>query len=54
MSVTTKKGDEGQTDLLFGERIDKDDLRIEIIRLFGRMQLTYRDGQKPVKREKGK
>jgi cob(I)alamin adenosyltransferase len=30
MSVTTKRGDNGQTDLLFGERIDKDDLRIEI------------------------
>ncbi len=30
MSVTTKRGDEGQTDLLFEERIDKDDLRIEI------------------------
>ncbi len=30
MSVTTKRGDKGQTDLLFGERIDKDDLRIEI------------------------
>ncbi|HBG27948.1 MAG: ATP:cob(I)alamin adenosyltransferase [Planctomycetes bacterium GWF2_41_51] len=30
MSVTTKKGDAGQTDLLFGERIDKDDIRIEI------------------------
>jgi len=30
MSVTTKRGDAGQTDLLFGERIDKDDLRVEL------------------------
>lgn len=30
MSVTTKRGDAGQTDLLFKERVDKDDLRIEL------------------------
>ena len=30
MSITTKKGDGGRTSLLSGERVKKDDLRIEI------------------------
>ncbi|MDD4954538.1 MAG: cob(I)yrinic acid a,c-diamide adenosyltransferase [Candidatus Omnitrophica bacterium] len=29
MSITTKKGDKGKTSLLFGEKVFKDDLRVE-------------------------
>lgn len=31
MSVTTKGGDKGQTSLFSGERVDKDDIRIETL-----------------------
>ena len=31
MPITTKKGDQGQTEILFNQRLDKDDLRVEII-----------------------
>jgi len=30
MSVTTKRGDEGKSELLFGRRVDKTDLRLEV------------------------
>ena len=31
MSITTKRGDDGGTDLMFGKRIEKMDARIEAI-----------------------
>ena len=31
MSITTKRGDEGETDLLYGKRISKTDLRVETL-----------------------
>ena len=31
MSISTKKGDRGETSLVFGERVSKDDLRIEML-----------------------
>ncbi len=31
MNIYTKTGDKGQTDLLFGERVDKDDIRLQAL-----------------------
>jgi ATP:cob(I)alamin adenosyltransferase len=52
MSVTTKTGDEGSTSLWSGERVGKDDLRIECCGAVDELNAFIGDARRAVKTEK--